>query len=130
MQVRGADRIRRVTAQGLALFDLDNTLINLEEAFQAWAGEFADEHGLGCGAVNWPLALERVGYPHREVFFIKARDHFALREPFHPLAASAGHGMIASLMSACYIEKLRQTGRSPQSRPPYQELRMLFYRDG
>jgi phosphoserine phosphatase len=33
--------------QPLALFDLDNTLINLDEAFQAWAREFADEHPAG-----------------------------------------------------------------------------------
>ncbi|MFI7056065.1 hypothetical protein ACIBLB_28780 [Streptosporangium canum] len=32
--------------QSLALFDLDNTLVNLDEAFQVWAVEFADEHGL------------------------------------------------------------------------------------
>ncbi|AWS42557.1 HAD family hydrolase [Streptosporangium sp. 'caverna'] len=66
--------------QPLALFDLDNTLVNLDEAFQVWAGEFADEHGLGREAVDWLIALDRAGYPHREVFFTKARDHFALPE--------------------------------------------------
>ncbi|SNT60286.1 putative hydrolase of the HAD superfamily [Streptosporangium subroseum] len=64
--------------QPLALFDLDNTLINLDEAFQAWIGEFADERGLGHEAVNWLVALDRTGYPHREVFFAKVRDHFEL----------------------------------------------------
>ncbi|MFI7052264.1 hypothetical protein ACIBLB_09415 [Streptosporangium canum] len=63
--------------QPLALFDLDNTLINLDEAFQVWAGEFADEHGLEREAVGWLIALDRAGYPHREVFFTKAREHFA-----------------------------------------------------
>lgn len=32
--------------QRLALFDLDHTLVNLDEAFQLWAEEFVDEHGL------------------------------------------------------------------------------------
>ncbi|GAB2916551.1 hypothetical protein ACFMQL_19120 [Nonomuraea fastidiosa] len=39
--------------QRLALFDLDNTLVNLDEAFQVWAEEFAADHGLGNGAVDW-----------------------------------------------------------------------------
>ncbi|MEU8272121.1 HAD family hydrolase [Sphaerisporangium sp. NPDC049002] len=67
--------------QPLALFDLDNTLVNLDEAFHVWAGEFTDEHDLGREAVDWLLALDRAGYPHREVFFTKIRDRFALPEP-------------------------------------------------
>ncbi|MGW3367288.1 hypothetical protein ACWDOR_30580 [Streptosporangium canum] len=60
--------------QRLALLDLDNTLINLDEAFQDWVGEFAEGYDLGREAVDWLLALDRVGYPHREVFFTKVRD--------------------------------------------------------
>jgi FMN phosphatase YigB (HAD superfamily) len=55
----------------LALFDLDNTLVDLDEAFRAWAKEFADERGLGHGAVDWLFALDTDGFPHREVFFTK-----------------------------------------------------------
>ncbi|MFD8558134.1 hypothetical protein ACWDOR_23180 [Streptosporangium canum] len=64
--------------QSLALFDLDNTLVNLDEAFQVWAVEFADEHGLRHEAVDWLVALDRTGCPHREVFFDQVREHFAL----------------------------------------------------
>ncbi|GAA1506493.1 HAD family hydrolase [Sphaerisporangium rubeum] len=64
--------------QRLALFDLDNTLINLSEAFRVWAEEFAEEHELGLEAVDWLLALDRAGFPHREVFFTETREHFAL----------------------------------------------------
>ncbi|SNT64226.1 putative hydrolase of the HAD superfamily [Streptosporangium subroseum] len=71
--------------QRLALFDLDNTLINLDEAFQTWAGEFADQYGLGCEAVDWLIALDRAGYPHREVFFGRVRDHFTLPDPVEEL---------------------------------------------
>lgn len=71
--------------QRLALFDLDNTLINLDAAFQTWAGEFADEHDLEREAADWLLALDRAGYPHREVFFSKVRDRFALPEPVDEL---------------------------------------------
>ncbi|WP_424536669.1 HAD family hydrolase [Sphaerisporangium viridialbum] len=66
--------------QPLALFDLDNTLVNLDEAFEAWAGEFVEEHGLGSEAARWLIALDRAGYPHREVFFAQVRNRFALSE--------------------------------------------------
>ncbi|WP_030507914.1 HAD family hydrolase [Microbispora rosea] len=66
--------------QRLALFDLDNTLVDLDEAFHAWAAEFVDEHALDRDAVAWIIALARAGYPHREVFFAKVRNHCALAE--------------------------------------------------
>lgn len=64
--------------QRLALFDLDNTLVDLDEAFQVWAEEFAQEHGLGHDGVSWLIGLDRSGYPHREVFFTMAKEHFGL----------------------------------------------------
>ncbi|GII93481.1 HAD family hydrolase [Sinosporangium siamense] len=66
--------------QRLALFDLDNTLVNLDEAFRVWVGEFVDEHGLGCEAAGWLIGLDAAGYPHREVFFRKVRERFALSQ--------------------------------------------------
>nr|BFE85225.1 HAD family hydrolase [Planobispora longispora] len=66
--------------QRLVLFDLDNTLVNLDEAFREWVAEFVEEHGLGSEAVDWLFALDREGYPHREVFFGVVREHFTLSE--------------------------------------------------
>ncbi|MEV6868536.1 HAD family hydrolase [Streptosporangium subroseum] len=71
--------------QRLALFDLDNTLVNLDEAFQIWVSEFVREHALEHGAVGWLTALDRAGYPHREIFFTKVRGHFALPDPVDEL---------------------------------------------
>ncbi|MFF3671082.1 HAD family hydrolase [Microtetraspora malaysiensis] len=71
--------------QRLALFDLDNTLVDLDEAFRAWVEEFADKHQLEAGAVDWLIALDRDGYPHREVFFTKVREHFGLSESVEEL---------------------------------------------
>ncbi|MEW9527385.1 HAD family hydrolase [Microbispora sp. NPDC049125] len=71
--------------QRLALFDLDNTLVNLDEAFQVWAAEFADDRGLDFEAVEWLIALDRAGYPHREVFFAQVREHFDLSESVEEL---------------------------------------------
>ncbi|MFI7034252.1 HAD family hydrolase [Microbispora rosea] len=64
--------------QQLALFDMDNTLIDLDAAFRMWVEEFASEHRLKDGAVDWLIGLDRDGYPHREVFFGKVRERFAL----------------------------------------------------
>ncbi|WP_242659170.1 HAD family hydrolase [Thermostaphylospora chromogena] len=71
--------------QRLALFDLDDTLVDLDAAFAVRAAEFAGAHGLGQQAVDWLVALNRQGYPHREVFFAKVREHFALAEPVEEL---------------------------------------------
>ncbi|MEV4531606.1 HAD hydrolase-like protein [Streptosporangium sp. NPDC049304] len=50
--------------QRFVLFDLNNTLINLDAAFQLWAREFTDEHNLGPEAIDWLTALDQTGYPH------------------------------------------------------------------
>ncbi|MFC4057637.1 HAD family hydrolase [Planomonospora corallina] len=71
--------------QRLALFDLDNTLVSLDEAFQAWAVEFVDDHRLGREVVDWLIAFDQEGYPHREVFFGKIREHFTLSESVEEL---------------------------------------------
>ncbi|MFG1860810.1 HAD family hydrolase [Microbispora bryophytorum] len=64
--------------QRLALFDLDNTLVDLDVAFRVWVEKFAEEHGLGREGIDWLIRLDRDGYPHREVFFRKVRERFAL----------------------------------------------------
>ncbi|GAA4225173.1 hypothetical protein FHR32_003325 [Streptosporangium album] len=47
--------------QRLALFDLDNTLVNLDEGVvQIWAEKFAEEHDLGRETIDWLVALDRV----------------------------------------------------------------------
>ncbi|GAA1018412.1 dUMP phosphatase [Acrocarpospora pleiomorpha] len=73
--------------QRLALFDLDNTLIDLDAAFKLWASEFADDHGLGPAAVDWLLAIDRAGNPHRAEFFTMARERFALADSVEELWA-------------------------------------------
>lgn len=57
----------------------------MDEAFQVWAGKFAEEHDLDREAIDWLIALDRAGYPHREVFFTKVRDRFTLPEPVDEL---------------------------------------------
>ncbi|GAA1506530.1 haloacid dehalogenase type II [Sphaerisporangium rubeum] len=71
--------------QRLALFDLDNTLVDLDEGFRAWVEEFAGAHGLGSEEVDWLIALDRQGFPHREVFFAKIRERFTLPDSVEEL---------------------------------------------
>ncbi|WP_353388342.1 HAD family hydrolase [Thermobispora bispora] len=71
--------------QRLALFDLDNTLVDLDHAFHVWAQEFVAEYDLGHEAVDWLIALHRAGYPHRDVFFGMVRERFALPDPVEKL---------------------------------------------
>ncbi|MEV4552899.1 HAD family hydrolase [Nonomuraea wenchangensis] len=71
----------------LALFDLDRTLIDLDMAFRRWAEEFAERRRLGPEGLAWLTAQDRDTHPHREIFFSKVRDRFALAEPVEELWA-------------------------------------------
>ncbi len=50
-----------------------------------WVAEFADEHDLGSEAIGWLIALDREGFPHREVFFTKVRERFTLPDSVEEL---------------------------------------------
>ncbi|WP_031167900.1 HAD family hydrolase [Streptosporangium roseum] len=73
--------------QRLALFDLDDTLIDLDGAFRIWAEEFAEKRALGRDAVDWLIALDGEGLPHREAFFARVRERFTLPDPVEELWA-------------------------------------------
>lgn len=71
--------------QRFALFDLDNTLIDLDAAFGLWAQEFTDARDLDTDAVDWLLELNREGPSHRETFFGMVRERFALNDSVEDL---------------------------------------------
>jgi len=70
---------------GLALFDLDNTLVDRQRAFVGWAEAFAARHGLDDGAVGWICSVDGDGHASREAVFTAVREHFGLRAPVHEL---------------------------------------------
>ncbi|MFI7130470.1 HAD family hydrolase [Nonomuraea sp. NPDC050153] len=72
----------------LALFDLDNTLIDRLAAFKLWAAEFAAERGLCEEAVAWMVATDADGSLPMNVFFGLARERFGLGEPVDALWAA------------------------------------------
>ncbi|MFI6297624.1 HAD family hydrolase [Nonomuraea sp. NPDC050790] len=63
----------------MALFDLDDTLIDLRAGFRVWAAEFAGDHSLDVEAVGWLVALDGDGLAHRGEFFARVRARFGLR---------------------------------------------------
>ncbi|QFY11698.1 HAD-IA family hydrolase [Nonomuraea phyllanthi] len=65
----------------LALFDLDNTLIDRLAAFKRWAAGFAAERRLGDDAVPWLVALDADGSLPMDAFFSRVRERFGLPEP-------------------------------------------------
>ena len=66
----------------LALFDLDNTLIDREGAFRLWAQRFLRARGIDSddGALAWILEVDEAGMAPRESFFAAVRARFDLPE--------------------------------------------------
>lgn len=69
----------------LALFDLDNTLIDRLDAFRRWAGGFALERGLDEADVAWMIELDADGALPMDVFFARVRERFGLVESVEEL---------------------------------------------
>jgi HAD superfamily hydrolase (TIGR01509 family) len=69
----------------LALFDLDDTLIDREDVFRRWATAFVLERGLGAGAVDWFCAADGLGYAPRHELFARARAELGVAEPVQEL---------------------------------------------
>lgn len=60
----GKPRVPRLVA-----FDLDNTLIDRDGAFRAWAEWWVEKEGLGPDALAWLLAEDEGGFKPREELF-------------------------------------------------------------
>ncbi len=62
----------------LALFDLDNTLIDRTAAFEKWTGIFISRYGLGPEATAWLHSLDGDGVTPRPVLLRGAIEEFDL----------------------------------------------------
>lgn len=58
----------------MALFDLDNTFLDRERAFHAWARQFIEVNGLSPGALTTILTADNDGFKAREIFFAEVRQ--------------------------------------------------------
>jgi FMN phosphatase YigB (HAD superfamily) len=67
--------------QRLALFDLDDTLVDRRAAFRVWAQEFVTDHGLDDNALTWLVFADAHSCGPKDRFFTTVRDEFNLAEP-------------------------------------------------
>jgi len=65
----------------LAIFDLDNTLIDRAASFRLWATRFAEGHGLGPDDVTWLIDADGDGFVRRSLFLSAIRERFAVELP-------------------------------------------------
>jgi putative hydrolase of the HAD superfamily len=75
----------------LALFDLDNTLIDRDRAFRRWAAEFAASRrkpGEVGGEVEWLVQTDDDGFCPRETLFEQIRGRYALDHSVADLIAT------------------------------------------
>jgi HAD superfamily hydrolase (TIGR01549 family) len=66
--------------QRLALFDLDNTLVDRQAAFGDWAAEFAGAHGLDAGGLAWILDVDSGIEGPKGPLFHALQDRFGTAE--------------------------------------------------
>lgn len=71
----------------VALFDLDNTLIDRQSAHQRWAASFVEKHGLDPDAAQWFCEVDDDGFARREEVFVAARERWAIVESTEVLLA-------------------------------------------
>jgi FMN phosphatase YigB (HAD superfamily) len=74
----------------MILFDLDDTLVDRQQAFDGWASGFMSEHGLKPSAVSWLRALDDEGRTPRDAFWRSVRDRLGLPESVQALVARWG----------------------------------------
>lgn len=96
----------------IALFDLDNTLIDRQQAVENWAHAFASDHGLSPAAQSQLVdALRDRAYPET---FARLRDALSLAEPVATLWANYVQGIAAKVKARTGaikgIQQLRATG--------------------
>jgi HAD superfamily hydrolase (TIGR01549 family) len=72
----------------LAIFDLDNTLVDRSAAFARWAEGFGRRHRLGGDAPAWLIEADGDGLAVRRAVFEAARVRFGLAESVDELLAA------------------------------------------
>ncbi len=71
----------------LALFDLDNTLLDREKAFVLWSGHFLETHGLDESFIPTIERADADGYRPRERFFSELRRELGIKASVEKLLA-------------------------------------------
>ena len=80
-------------AARLALFDLDNTLIDRDAAFVDWSAGFLAGRGLGPGELAWMVDNDDEGNRSRIDFFEAVRTRFGLDDDARELSRAYTEGL-------------------------------------
>jgi putative hydrolase of the HAD superfamily len=72
----------------LALFDLDNTLVDRQAAYRRWARQFVRREGLPDGAEEYLCQLDDDGFADRGAVFGAVRQRYGLEAPTEDLIAA------------------------------------------
>jgi FMN phosphatase YigB (HAD superfamily) len=81
----GADGVCR-----FALFDLDNTLIDRQEAFRLWMTRFLTARGIDEREMAWVIEADEEGMAPRLDFFAAINERFGLEEDAEALTSAYG----------------------------------------
>jgi HAD superfamily hydrolase (TIGR01549 family) len=79
----------------LAIFDLDNTLIDRAGPFQRWATAFVARHGLEPAELDWLVEADGDGFTSRTGFLSQVRQRYGLSQPVETLLTSFREEIVA-----------------------------------
>jgi FMN phosphatase YigB (HAD superfamily) len=80
--------VTQQTSNRVVLFDLDNTLIDRESGFRAWATEFIRARGIDESELSWLEEIDADGFNPRESFFAAVKERFRMPDPVELLVQS------------------------------------------
>jgi putative hydrolase of the HAD superfamily len=79
----------------LAIFDLDNTLIDRSASVRRWAAEFVERHRLDPGEAAWLIEADGDGFVPRPSFLGSVRERYGLDQPLPGLLADYRERIVA-----------------------------------
>jgi FMN phosphatase YigB (HAD superfamily) len=97
----------------LALFDLDDTLVDHSDRFVQWSKDFAAARNLGDGAADWIVKASTSGM-WRDELLVAVREHFFIEDPIEDLQADYVEGLRALIQPRLEVlaglDRLRDAG--------------------
>ena len=76
---------RKIISMPLAIFDLDNTLIDRDSSFRRWTAEMVARHDLDPSEVQWLVTADGNGFVPRPAFMSAVRDRYGLDDSLDTL---------------------------------------------
>ncbi|WP_432976081.1 HAD family hydrolase [Dactylosporangium sp. CA-233914] len=94
----------------LAIFDLDNTLIDREAAFRRWAETFVSAHNLPGEALPWLVEADGDGYTPRAQFLAAVAARYGVDKPAGDFRAELVDAIDLDPRVPALLDALRRSG--------------------